>query len=61
MPSECVFETTALHVARAGFTGILDLGDCCGSAPDTGAAPIKEMQKQGIIVAENSAELENLL
>ena len=56
----CV-KTTALQLARAGFTVILNLAACRGIAPDTVAAAIKEMQEQGIIIAENSAELKNLL
>ena len=56
----CV-KTTALQLARAGFTVILNLAACRGIAPDTVAAAIKEMQEQGIIIAENSAELQNLL
>lgn len=56
----CV-KTTALQLARAGFTVILNLAACRGITPDTVAAAIKEMQKQGIIIAENSAELKNLL
>ena len=49
------------QLARAGFTVILNLAACRGIAPDTVAAAIKEMQEQGIIIAENSAELKNLL
>ncbi len=56
----CV-KTTALQLVRAGFTVILNLAACRGIAPDTVAAAIAEMQKSGVIIVNNSAELEELL
>ena len=56
----CV-KNTVLQLVRAGFTVILNLAACRGIAPDTVAAALDEMRGAGVIIADNSAELKELL
>lgn len=56
----CV-KNTVLQLVRAGFTVILNLAACRGIAPDTVAAALDEMRGTGVIIADNSAELKELL
>lgn len=56
----CV-KNTVLQLVRAGFAVILNLAACRGIAPDTVAAALDEMRGAGVIIADNSAELKELL
>lgn len=56
----CV-KNTALQLARAGFTVILNLAACRGIAQNTIDAAISEMRQNGVIIIKNSAELSGLL
>jgi nicotinamidase/pyrazinamidase len=52
----CV-KLTALQLAAANFSVIVNLGACCGIAPDTIAQAIKEFRGNGIFVVDSTEDI----
>lgn len=56
----CVLNTV-LQLRTAGFTVLLNKAACRGIAPETSRQALKKMAEAGVYIAENAAELEQLV